>query len=223
MSKDNRGRSAHADGGATGVKKRFSLAARHRFFWQDKRNGVEWQDKQSTTSQRIGAHVPAPPQVGRETSRLPTGSAHANGGAAGVKKRLSLAARHRFFGQAPKKWGRTAGQAIDHLPTYRRTRTKPKEQIKGGTPGEGSPLDLLLRFNKHQEVPRSAERGQGLCPCTLPPLKRRAKLSFARGARSEVSPSWRRRRRTAPRPPCSGPCPRRRLSRPRSGPRRSRG
>ena len=29
--------------------------------------------------------APAPPQVGRGTSRLPTGSAHANGGAAGVK------------------------------------------------------------------------------------------------------------------------------------------
>ena len=67
-----------------------------------------------------------PPKVGRETSRLPTCSAHANGGAAGVKKRLSLAARHRFFGQAPKKWGRIAGQAIDHHPTYRRTRTNPR-------------------------------------------------------------------------------------------------
>ena len=57
-------------------------------------------------------------------------SAHANGGAAGVKKRFSLAARHRFFGQAPKKWCRIAGQGNDHLPTYRRTRTK---QRQGGT------------------------------------------------------------------------------------------
>ncbi len=71
-------------------------------------------------------------------------SAHADGGAAGVKKRFSLAARHRFFGQAPKKWGRKAGQANDNLPTYRRTRTSVKK--KGGTPGEGSPLDPLLRF-----------------------------------------------------------------------------
>ena len=70
------------------------------------------------------------PKVGRETSRPPTGSAHANGGAAEVKKRFSLAARHRFFGQAPKKWGRIAGQANDNLPTYRRTRTK---QRQGGT------------------------------------------------------------------------------------------
>ena len=34
----------------------------------------------------------------------------------GYKRRFSLAARHRFFGQAPKKWGRRAGQAIDHRP-----------------------------------------------------------------------------------------------------------
>ena len=57
-------------------------------------------------------------------------SAHANGGDTGVKRRFSLAARHRFFGQAPKKWGRKAGQANDHHPTYRRTRTK---QRQGGT------------------------------------------------------------------------------------------
>ena len=58
----------------------------------------------------------APPQVGRRTYSPQSSSAHANGGAAGVKRRFSLAARHRFFGQAPKKWGRIAGQAIDHLP-----------------------------------------------------------------------------------------------------------
>ena len=71
-------------------------------------------------------------------------SAHANGGAARVKKRFSLAARHRFFGQAPKKWGRKAGQGNENLPTYRRTRTNVKK--RGGTPGEGSPLDPLLRL-----------------------------------------------------------------------------
>ena len=51
-------------------------------------------------------------------------SAHADGGAAKVKKRFSLAARHRFFGQAPKKWGRKAAAATNHLPAYRRTRRK---------------------------------------------------------------------------------------------------
>ncbi len=71
---------------------------------------------------------PPPPQVGRGTSRPPTGSAHANGGATEVKKRFSLAARHRFFGQAPKKWGRMAGQANDYLPKYRRTRRRHNDE-----------------------------------------------------------------------------------------------
>ena len=72
-------------------------------------------------------HQPLP-KVGRGTSRPPTCSAHANGGAAKVKKRFSLAARHRFFGQAPKKWGRMAGQAIDYHPTYRRTRRRHNDE-----------------------------------------------------------------------------------------------
>ena len=64
----------------------------------------------------------------------------------------------------------------------------PSEKIKGGTPGEGSPLDPLLRLNKHKRVPRSAERGQRLCLWTPPPLKRRAKLSFA--LRAALSVYW---------------------------------
>ena len=66
--------------------------------------------RSSAPHQSPATHQP-PPQVGRGTYRLPTGSAHADGGAAKVKRRFSLAARHRFFGQAPKKWGRKAGQA----------------------------------------------------------------------------------------------------------------
>ena len=53
------------------------------------------------------------------------------------QKRFSLAARHRFFGQAPKKWGRKAGKANDHCPTYRRTRTNVKTR---GNPRRGFPL-----------------------------------------------------------------------------------
>ena len=53
------------------------------------------------------------------------------------KRRFSLAARHRFFGQAPKKWGRKAGQANENLPTYRRTSTSVK---KRGNPRRGFPL-----------------------------------------------------------------------------------
>ena len=90
--------------------RRFSLTARRRFFWQDKRNGVE-------------------KAVGRNVKRQ----------------------------------------------TERRTR----RNVMRGNPRRGFPLDPLLRFCEHREVPRSAERGQGLCPWTLPPLKRRAKLSDA--------------------------------------------
>ena len=39
---------------------------------------------------------------------------------------------------------------------------------KGGTPGEGSPFDPLLRFVKHKRIPRAAARGQGLRPWTPP-------------------------------------------------------
>ena len=72
-------------------------------------------------------HQPPPPSRAKMTPVHRGRSAHANGGAAKVKKRFSLAARHRFFGQAPKKWGRKAAGGNDHLPTYRRTRTKRKK------------------------------------------------------------------------------------------------
>ena len=39
---------------------------------------------------------------------------------------------------------------------------------KGGTPGEGSPFNHLLRFVEHKRVPRAAARGQGLRPWTPP-------------------------------------------------------
>ena len=92
----------------------------------------------SAPHQSPATHQP-PPQFGRGTYSLPTGSAHANGGAAGVKKRFSLAARHRFFGQAPKKWGRKAAGGSDHRPAYRRTRTNPRIN-KRGNPRRGFPL-----------------------------------------------------------------------------------
>ena len=83
-------------------------AVRPRFFAQEQRNGVE---------RAVGAtiHLPAYrrtrtnpqtstsplPQVGRGTSRPPTGSAHANGGAAEVKKALF------FGGSTPFLWAST--------------------------------------------------------------------------------------------------------------------
>ena len=54
-----------------------------------------------------------------------------------LQRRFSLAARHRFFGQAPKKWGRKAGQAKNHRPTYRRTRRRVKK--KGEPPARVPP------------------------------------------------------------------------------------
>ncbi len=224
MSKDNRGSSAHANGGAAKVQKRFSLAARHRFFGQapkkwgriagqaiDHRPAYRRTRRRHNDKAALSCAVTcapfswaeAPPPTARSTPFLcscakkrggapkkrafgcrhgtcsvppasPTNSkpqhnhrlrradlsarsthqapppsrakmskdnrgssAHANGGAAGVKKRFSLAARHRFFGQAPKKWGRTAGQGNDNLPTYRRTRRNVK---KRGNPRRGFPL-----------------------------------------------------------------------------------
>ena len=79
----------------------------------------------------------APPQVGRGTFPLQSSSAHANGGATRVKKRFSLAARHRFFGQAPKKWGRIAGQANDPPPNVSAHTQKGKKReppLPGGSP-----------------------------------------------------------------------------------------
>ena len=113
------------------LQKRFSLAARHRFFWQDKRNGVERQGKPTTTSQRNGAHVE---------------SARTN---------------------------------------------------KGGTPGEGSPLDPLLRLIEHKGVPPAAAGGQRLCLWTPPPLKRWTKLSNALRAAGSLAPSAVKRRALA--------------------------
>ena len=138
-------------GGPTRVTWRLQSA----FLWRldtvslgkHQRNGVEWQQGATTTTQGNGAHAQspdnhqAPPQSRAKMSNDHRGrSAHANGGAAGVKKRFSLAARHRFFGQAPKKWGRIAGQGNENLPTYRRTRTKRKKR-------RGKPLDRVSPLN----------------------------------------------------------------------------
>ena len=134
----------------TGVKKALFFGGSTPFLWASTKEMVSNRRTGHRPPPNVSAHTqkPAdphqpPPQVGRGTSRPPTCSAHADGGANRVKKRFSLAARHRFFGQAPKKWGRKAGQANAPLPTYRRTRTSAGKE--GGTPGEDSPLNPLLR------------------------------------------------------------------------------
>ena len=82
-----------------------------------------------------------------------------------LQKRFSLAARHRFFGQAPKKWGRIAGQALDHLPTYRRTLISQKK-ARRGTLVEGPPLHIEntnITFTRT----RASRRGSGQFACGL--------------------------------------------------------
>ena len=113
-------------------------------------------------------------------------SAHANGGAAKVKKALFFGGSTPFLWASIKEMGSKGRTSHRPPPNVSAHTHNPKEQIKGGTPGEGSPLDPLLRFNKHKRVPRSAERGQGRRPWTLPPLKRWTKLSFALRAAERV-------------------------------------
>ena len=105
-------------------------------------------------------------------------SAHANGGATEVKKALFFGGSTPFLWASTKEMG-SNGRTRQRQPPKVSAHTQNAKKIKGGTPGEGSPLDPLLRFNKHKRVPRSAERGQGLRPCTPPPLKRWTKLSNA--------------------------------------------
>ena len=144
-----------------GTLKRVSLGLHPVSLRKSKEMGWNGQQGEETSTQENGAHVIAqdkhqpPAKVGRGTYRLPTCSAHANGGATKVKKRFSLAARHRFFGQAPKKWGRIAGQANDHLPTYRRTRTKRKTR-------RGKPLDRVSPLNPLPDL-YEASGGSALC------------------------------------------------------------
>ena len=89
-----------------------------------------------------------------------------------------------FLCARAKKWGGIGSRGHNTPPRKTAHTYKGKEKKrKGGTPGEGSPLDPLLRFNKHKGVPPAAAGGQRLCLWTPPPLKRWTKLSDAREAR----------------------------------------
>jgi len=150
-------------------KARF-FGAPPRFFAQEQRNGVE---------SAVGGNDPHPRN--RRTRRKPQtstspspsrakmskdnrgSSAHANGGATEVKKRFSLAARHRFFGQAPKKWGRIAGQANDYLPKYRRTRTRAAGVGFGSSEGAFWRVFCLLPRTCNYCIIESCELAKILC------------------------------------------------------------
>ena len=61
---------------------------------------------------------------------------------------------------------------------------------KGGTPGEGSPFDPLLRFISTRGVPRAAARGQGSAPGPRPLFcKKAGQKTFKRQSTSSPSPS----------------------------------
>ena len=61
---------------------------------------------------------------------------------------------------------------------------------KGGTPGEGSPFDPLLRFVSIRGVPRAAARGQGSAPGPRPLFcKKAGQKTFKRQSTSDPSPS----------------------------------
>ena len=155
-------------------KARF-FGAPPRFFAQEQRNGVERavgatiHRPTKRRTRTIPRQAPAPsPSRAKMSNDNRGSSAHADGGATGVKRRFSLAARHRFFGQAPKKWGRKAEKANDPLPKYRRTRTNPK--AKRGNPRRGFPLKpppALMRAQESSALKRSAGRGSAPAPRRL--------------------------------------------------------
>ena len=73
-----------------------------------------------------------------------------------------------------------------------------KPKVRRGNPRRGFPLRPPPALMKHKGVPRSAERGQGRRPWTLPPLKRWTKLSNARCAKKTRQPSPPSRARNVP-------------------------
>ena len=158
------GRGGWAHQGDVEASKRFSLAARHRFFGQAPKKWGRMAGKgndphptyRRTRTKPPTSTSPAPSRAKMSKDNRGS-SAHANGGATGVKKRFSLAARHRFFGQAQKKWGRMAGQANDPLPTYRRTRISQKK-ARRGTLVEGPPFHIET---KNITFTRASRRGSG--------------------------------------------------------------
>ena len=131
--------------------------------------------------QSPATHQP-PPQVGRGTYRLPTGSAHADGGAAKVKKALFFGGSTPFLWASTKEMG-SKGRTGQRPPPSVTAHTYKAKTRKGGTPGEGSPLDPLLRFNKHQESSALCGARAG-APPLHPAAFEKAGETFIRASRS---------------------------------------
>ena len=132
--------------------------------------------------QSPATHQP-PPQVGRGTYRLPTGSAHADGGAAKVKKALFFGGSTPFLWASTKEMGSKGRTGIDHLPTYRRTRRKCNDEaalscavtcapfswaIDRAGPARSTPF-LCSCAKKRGGAPKKRAYGCRHGTCTVPP------------------------------------------------------
>ena len=88
-----------------------------------------------------------------------------------------------FGGSTPFLWASTKEMGSNgrtgHRPPPSVTAHTHKAKEKGEPPARVPPWTPSCAFVSIRRVPRSAERGQRLCLWTPPPLKRRAKLSFA--------------------------------------------
>ena len=86
--------------------------------------------------------------------------------------------------------GRTFFAGPTARPTAARELRAAGAARKGGTPGEGSPFDPLLRFVSTRRVPRAAARGQGSAPGPRPLFcKKAGQKTFKRQSTSDPSPS----------------------------------
>ena len=126
-----------------GTHKRVSLGLHPVSLRKSKEMGWNWQQGEETSTQENGAHVIAqdkhqpPAKVGRGTYRLPTGSAHANGGATEVKKALFFGGSTPFLWASTKEMG-SKGRARQRLPPNVTAHTH-QRKIKGGNPLIGFP------------------------------------------------------------------------------------
>ena len=132
------------------------------------------------------------PKSGEEEYRLPRQERSRDWWSRQGKKAPFFGGSTPFLWASTKEMGSNGRTSHKPPPNVSAHTYKPKE--KGEPPARVPPWTPSCAFVSIRRVPRSAERGQGRCPCTLPPLKRRAKLSFAlRAAEGKNTPALRRR------------------------------
>ncbi len=124
--------------------------------------------------------APPPPQVGRGTSRLPTCSAHANGGATGVKKALFFGGSTPFLWASTKEMG-SKGRTSQRPPPNVSARTH-KRKIRGN-PRRGFPLRPPPALYEAQESSALCVAQAGALPLH-PAAFEKAGETFIRASRS---------------------------------------